>query len=80
LNAAKGEIKEWKKGSGWKLIKSGIPKRLRDDCLELESYIKSNTVHSIYKLDEDVPQTIMSSKTSDINQSCEFEWFKWVML
>ena len=36
-NAAKREIKELKKGSGRKLIKSGTPIRLWDDCLELES-------------------------------------------
>ena len=79
LNAAKREIKELKKGSGRKLIKSGAPKRLWDDCLELESYIRSNTVHGIYKLDGEVPETIMSGMILDISQFCEFEWFKWVM-
>ena len=67
-NAAKREIKELKKGSGRKLIKSGTPKRLWDDCLELESYIRSNTVYGIYKLDEQVPETIMSGKMSDISK------------
>ena len=42
LNAAKREIKELKKGLGRKLIKSGTSKRLWDDCLELESHIRSN--------------------------------------
>ena len=78
-NAAKREIMELKKSSGRKLIKFGAPKRHWNDCLELESYIRSNTTHGIYKLDEEVPETDMSSKTSDISQYTEFEWFKWVM-
>ena len=57
-NAAEREIKELKKGSHRKLIKSSTPKRLCDDCLELDSCIRL----SIYKLDEDIPETIMSRK------------------
>ena len=38
-NTAKREIKKLKKESCRKLIKSGTPKGLFDDCLELESYI-----------------------------------------
>ena len=79
LNAAEREIKGLKKGSGRKLIKSGAPKRLWDDCLELESYIRSNIAHGTYKLDGEVPETIMSGKTSNISQFCEFEWFERVM-
>ena len=54
------EVKELKKDSGRKPIKSGAQKRLWDDCLELESYIRSNTAHSIYKLERKVPEIIMS--------------------
>ena len=75
-NETKREIKELKKSSSRKLIKSGIPKRLLDDCLELESYIRSNTANGIYKLDGEVPETIMSEEMSNINPFCEFEWFK----
>ena len=59
-NAAEREINELKKGSGRKLIKSGGPKRLWDDCLELKSYVTSITAHSMYKLDGEAPETIMS--------------------
>ena len=77
LNAAKREINELKKGSSRKLITSGAPNRLwDDDHLELESYIRSNSAHSTYKLDGEVPETIMFSKTSDINQFFEFKWFE----
>ena len=35
-NAAEGTITELKKGAGRKMIKSNLPKKLWDDCLELE--------------------------------------------
>ena len=74
LNTAEREMKELKKGSSRKLIKSGAPKRLwDDDCLELESYIRSNSAHNIYKLDGEVPETILSRETSNISQFCEFD-------
>ena len=38
VECSQREIKELKKGSGRKLIKYGNPKRVWDDCLELESY------------------------------------------
>ena len=78
-NAAKREIKELKNYSGRKLIKSGTPRRHWDYCLELESYIRSNTAHKIYKLDGEVLETIMSGETPDISQFHEFEWFEEVM-
>ena len=76
LNAAKREIKELNKDSGRKLMKSGTPKILWDHCLELESYIRSNIAHGIYKQDGEVLETMMSGKLSNISQFCEFEWFK----
>ena len=79
LNAAKREIKELKKGSGRKLLKSGIPNRCWDDCLELEFYTRSNTAHGTYKLDGEVPEMNISGETSDITKFCEFELFEWVM-
>ena len=78
-NAAKREVKEQKKGSGRKLIKSGTPKILWDNCFELESYIRSNTTHGLCKLDGEVPEMIMSGKMSDISQFYEFEWFECII-
>ena len=39
----------------------------------------SNTAHEIYKLDEEVPETVMSGEMSDISHFCKLELFKWVM-
>ena len=41
------------------------PKRLWDECLELESYIKSNSAYDVYKLVVEVPKKIMSREISD---------------
>ena len=71
-NAAEREVKELKKGAICLLLQSRAPKHLWDDCIELEVYIKSNTAHDIYKLDKEVPKTVMSGKI-DINHFCELE-------
>ena len=41
--AAEGGIRELKRGSGINMTKMKSPKVLWDDCLELESYTRSNT-------------------------------------
>ena len=41
--------------------------------------MRYNTAHDIYKLDEEVPETVMSGETSDISQFFELELFEWVM-
>ena len=45
----------------------------------MEAYIRSNIAHEIYKLDGEVPKTVMSGETSDISQFCKLEWLKWIM-
>ena len=58
-NETEREIKEPNKGSVKKLIKSGAPKRLCEDCPEFEPYLRSNMAQGIYKLDGEVPDSIM---------------------
>ena len=78
-NAVEREIKEVKKGAGHKLLWLTAPKHSWDACLVLEDYTRSNTAHDIFKLDGEVPKTVMFRKTSDISQVSELEWFKLVM-
>ena len=78
-NATKRGMKEVQKEANCKLLTSRAPKHLWDDCFEFYAYIRSNAAHDIYKLDREVPETVMSGETSDISQFCELEWFKWVM-
>ena len=47
--------------------------------MEFEAYMRFNTVHEIYKLGQEVPETVMSGETSDISHFYELEWFEWVM-
>ena len=67
-NSAEIQIEELKKGVGCKLLQFRTPKFLWGDCLELEAYIRSNTAHDIYKLDREVPKTVMTGETLDISQ------------
>ena len=53
---------------GHNLLRSRTPKHLWDDCLELETYVRSNTAHEIHKLDGDIPKAVMSGETvSSVN-------------
>jgi hypothetical protein len=68
----------WQNAAGRKMVKTQTPKKLWDDCLEMESLIQSNTAHDIvYELGGEVPETIMSGETSDISQLCELGWYEW---
>ena len=49
------------------------------DATELKAYICSNTGHDIFILQGEVPETVMSGKTSDISQFCEFAFYDWIM-
>ena len=78
-NAAESAIRELKKGTGRKLTSSRCPKRLWDDCMELEALQRSHTAHDIWQLQGQVPQTIMTGHTADISQLFELEWYEWIM-
>jgi len=77
--AAEGCIRELKRGSSRKMIKTGSPKCLWDHCLELEAYVRSCTSNDIYMTAGQVPETIMTGNTADISHIAEFGWYDWVM-
>ncbi len=79
MNAAEGCIRELKRGSSRKMLKTGSPKTLWDHCIELEGCIRSCTVNDIYETHAETPETIMTSTTADISHICEFSWYDWVM-
>ena len=78
-NSAEAAIRELKKGVGRQMVRSAAPKRLWDDCLEREAYVHSFTAHDIYKLNGQVPETIVSGETADISPLAQFKWYKWVL-
>ncbi len=72
-------MKELKIGSGCKMLASGVPHHLWDDCQKLEEFICSHSANSIYRLESKVPKTNMLGETADINQFCELVWYNWIM-
>ena len=40
----------------------------------MEAYIRSNAAHEIYKLDGEVPETVMPGEISDISQFSELPY------
>ena len=79
MNAAEGCIRELKRGSSRKMLKTRSPKVLWDHCIELEGFIRSCTVNDIYETAGETPETIMTGQTADISHICEFGWYDWVM-
>ena len=77
-NTAEAEIREIKKGSGRKMTAKHSPMKLWDRCLQLESLIRSHTALDVYKLDGQVPETILTGYTADISQLYEFEWYEFI--
>jgi hypothetical protein len=47
-------------GAGRQMVRLKAPKRLWDECLELEAYLCSRIAHKIYRLDGQVPETLVS--------------------
>jgi hypothetical protein len=80
-NATEGAIREVKRGAGREMVRSRAPKRLWDDCLEREALVQSCTAHDIYRLDDQVPQTILKGETADISAIALFQcWYDdWVI-
>jgi hypothetical protein len=71
-DAAEGSIRELKRGVGRKMVRYGAPKRLWDDCLVREAYVRSPTVLDIFSLEGQVPDTIVKGHTSDIFLLAEY--------
>ena len=61
------------------MFQSKCPKRLWDDCLELEAFIQSNTWNGRYANQDEVPETLISGETSDISTFAEHAWYEWIM-
>ena len=77
-NTAESTNRELKKGAGRKMIKSTSPKKLWDDCLQIEMEIRSCTANNVFELKGEVPRTVMKGETANITHLCEFGWYDWV--
>ena len=61
------------------MVRTGSPKRIWDNALEFEFYMRSNTALGIYLLQGVVPETVILGGTSDISQFCEHGFYDWVI-
>ncbi len=73
--AAESCIRELKRGSSQKMIKSKSPKCLWDHCPELEAYVRSCMSNYIYMTAGQVTETIMTGNTAVISHIAEFGWY-----
>ena len=60
------------------MAKRSIPAKLWDHYLELKGYICSHTGIDIYKLDGQVPETLISGQTADISPFVEYHFYDWI--
>jgi hypothetical protein len=71
-------VQELKRGVGRQMMRAGCPKRLWDDCLIIEAYVRSNTALDIFGLEGQVPESIVKGETADISTIAEYGWYEWV--
>ena len=70
-------IKEMKKRACRKIFRAGAPKRIWENTLEFEAYVRSHTAMNINILQGELPETVMLGGASNISQFCEHGF--WVM-
>ncbi len=78
MNCAEETIRELKRATRRAMLKTQMPKRLWDYCLELQAKIRSNTAHDITTLGGQTPETLMGGETADFSELCEYDWFQWL--
>ena len=60
------------------MIKANSPKKLWDECIELEMEIRSCTANNVFELKIEVQRTVMKDETANIIHLFEFGWYDWV--
>jgi hypothetical protein len=77
-NMCEGAVREFKKGVGRQMLRSGCPNRFWDDCIIREAYVRSHTSLDIYGLESQVPESKIKGETVDISIIAEYAWYEWV--
>jgi hypothetical protein len=67
-----------KRGVGRQKLRSACPKRLWDDCIIREAYVRSHTSLDIFGLEGQVPESKVNGDTVDISTIAEYVWYEWV--
>jgi hypothetical protein len=73
-------VRELKRGAGRKMLRSGCPERLWDDCIIREAYVRSHTSLDIFGLEVQVPESRVKGETFYISTLSEYAWYEWVKL
>jgi hypothetical protein len=60
------------------MLRYGCPKRLWDDCIFREAYVRSDTSIDIYGLEGQVSEIKIKGETVDISTIAEYVWYEWV--
>jgi hypothetical protein len=60
------------------MLRSGFPKRLWDDCMIREAYVRSQTSLDIFVQEGQVPESKVKGDTVDISTIEEYSWYEWV--
>jgi hypothetical protein len=60
------------------MMRSGYTKRLWDDYLVREAYVRSHTAFAIFGLEGQVPESRVKGETMEISTISEYGWYKWV--
>jgi hypothetical protein len=60
------------------MMRSGCPKRLWDDCIIREAYVRSRTSLEIYGHEGQVPESKIKVEKVDISTIAEYAWYEWV--
>ena len=60
------------------MLKTNSPKRLWDDCIELQGYIQSNTFSDHFLCEGQTPETIVMGNTPDISPFVQSGWYDWI--
>jgi hypothetical protein len=63
----KGGVCEMKRGVGWQILRSGCPKRLWDDCIIREAYVRSHTSLDIFGMEGQELESKVKGETMDIS-------------
>jgi hypothetical protein len=77
-NMGEGGLHELKRGIGQKILRYGCPKRLLDDCIIREAYVRSHTSLDILVLEGQLPESKFKGETIDISTIEEYDWYEWV--
>ena len=75
---AESAVRELKMAYRRAMRRAQSPEVLWDHCISLQAEIRTHTALSLFDLDGEVPETVLSGDTPDISHLCEFEWYEFV--